>query len=96
MSSFQGASQTFLTILTLFISATTICSLGLLIYCGVLIAWWVPFVVFFSGMIASCILAAVTVMIPDWILSLSGFIIVPTALLLMRNEIQNIAEALGV
>lgn len=96
MSRFQGASQVFNTILTLFVTVTTITSVGLLIYYGFTTVWWAPVVVFFAGMFVSCVLAAVTVMIPDWILSLSGFVVVPLALIFMWLEIQKLSGTLVV
>ena len=88
LRNFHGASKLFKLILTIFAYSGMIVGFTFLIYYGIKVTWWAPFVMFFisvifmfvSGLFEKLIIGALG-------MSLLGFIVWPVCAYLMFNSI---------
>jgi len=84
LRNFKGASQTFHTLLTFFCFLGCLAGLVYLIFYGVRTMWWSPFVILAISAIGGGIVQGlISKIIPEFILSILGFIAIPVLGFLM-------------
>lgn len=87
---FQGASETFGLVLSLFAFAGTLTGLAYLIYYGWSVVWWAPFPIFAIGLLASIPGLFLERLVGKFTLSMLGFVAWPVCAYFMFLLVPNV------
>lgn len=74
---FKGSSVAFQTIITAIGFLGMVIQYGFLIYYGITVVWWAPFIVFFIGLVAKFPLNFIEIVIDQLYLVFLGFVLIP-------------------